>query len=51
MSTRRTTISEVFSLIGSAIATAAAVESARQPRARDLKALGIDPEQFRQIRL
>lgn len=35
--------------VGSAAAVAGAVESGRQPKARDLKTLGIDAEQFRSI--
>lgn len=33
----------------SAIAAASAVDNGRQPKARDLRALGIDPELFRRI--
>jgi hypothetical protein len=40
----------LFNLIGSALAVAAAVESGRAPRNRDLRGLGIEPEQFRKIR-
>lgn len=36
-------------VFGSAVATASAVEAGRQPRARDLKVLGIDPGAFRSI--
>lgn len=35
--------------VGSAAAVAGAVEGGRQPKARDLKTLGIDAEQFRSI--
>lgn len=35
--------------VGSAAAIVGAVESGRSPSARDLKALGIEPEQFRAI--
>lgn len=35
--------------VGSAAAVTSAVENGRDPRARDLKALGIEPEQFRSI--
>lgn len=48
MSTR-TKIGELFDIFGSAIAAASAVEARRQPKARDLRTLGIDPERFRQI--
>jgi hypothetical protein len=51
MSTNRTRIGEILSVIGDAIATAAAVRNGRQPKARNLRGLGIDPEQFRKIRL
>lgn len=47
---QRTTLGEVFGIIGDALATAAAVRQHRQPAARHLRGLGIDPEQFRQIR-
>ena len=39
----------LFDLFGSAIAVAAATDSGRRPRARDLQALGIDPKQFNGI--
>jgi len=39
-----------MSIFGSAIAAASAVNQGREPNARDLNALGIDPEKFRQIR-
>jgi len=35
--------------VGSAAAVSGAVQVGRQPRARDLKALGIEPAQFRSI--
>ena len=38
-------------LVGSAINVAGAVESKRAPRDLDLNRLGIDPAQFRKIRL
>lgn len=44
--------SQFFNLLdifGSAVAAAAATESGRAPRARDLRKLGIDPQQFRRI--
>ncbi|WP_274626218.1 hypothetical protein [Arvimicrobium flavum] len=46
---KRITLSEVLGIIGDAVATAAAVRNRRQPAARHLRGLGIDPEQFRQI--
>lgn len=49
MSTR-IKIGDLFDIFGSAIAAASAVDARRQPKARDLRALGIDPEQFRKIR-
>ncbi len=51
--TARTKISflgEVLSVMGDAIAAAAAVRQHRTPRAENLVKLGIDPEQFREIR-
>lgn len=48
---KRTTFSEVLGVIGDALATAAAVRNGYQPHARNLRGLGIDPEQFRKIRL
>lgn len=51
MSTRsRTTFGELIGIFGSAIAAASAVNHGRQPNARDLRALGIDPERFREIK-
>lgn len=46
---QRTRIGELFHVLGNAIAVASAVTHGRQPKARDLHGLGIDPEQFRQI--
>lgn len=46
---KRNAFIEMFSIIGDAMATAAAVENRRQPDARHLRGLGIDPEQFRKI--
>lgn len=45
----RNTVSAIFGTIGSAIRAAAAVEGNREPRARDLKTLGIDPAAFSKI--
>jgi hypothetical protein len=46
---KRTGFGEVFSLIGDAVAAAAAVRTHRQPDAQTLRRLGIDPDQFNQI--
>lgn len=50
-SNRRITFTEVLGIIGDAIVTAAAVSNGYQPKARNLRGLGIDPKQFRNIRL
>jgi len=50
MSRPRIRITEILSIIGDAIAAASAVEAGRQPKARNLRGLGIDPKQFRDIR-
>lgn len=49
MSTKRSALREFFTLIGDAVAVSAAVRGGRQPADRNLRGLGIDPEQFRQI--
>lgn len=46
----RSRFGELIGIFGSAIAAASAVNHGRQPNARDLRALGIDPEKFRQIK-
>jgi tRNA A37 threonylcarbamoyladenosine synthetase subunit TsaC/SUA5/YrdC len=46
----RSTIHDLIEIFGSAIAAASAAKHGRQPNARDLRALGIDPAHFRQIR-
>lgn len=46
---RRSTIAEIMSVMGDALAVAAAVRQGKQPAARNLRGLGIEPEQFRQI--
>lgn len=46
---RRSRIAGFLSAFGSAIAASAAVERGAKPKARDLRALGIDPEQFGRI--
>jgi hypothetical protein len=42
-------IGNFLDVLRCAAAAASATESGRQPRARDLRVLGIDPEQFRRI--
>jgi hypothetical protein len=46
---RPSRLGEIFSLMGDAIAAAAAVRMHRQPDAHTLRRLGIDPEQFARI--
>jgi len=43
---RNSGIGEFFTMMGSAISAAAAVEAGRQPRSQDLRRLGIDPLRF-----
>jgi hypothetical protein len=43
--------SQFIAVFGAATAAAAAAESGRQPRARDLRTLGVDPDAFAKIRL
>ena len=51
MSTKtRSSLVEFMSIFGSAIAAASAINHGRQPHARDLRGLGIDPQQFRTIK-
>jgi hypothetical protein len=47
---RKTGIGEFFNIMGSAISTAAAIETGRRPNAGDLRRLGIDPMRFNTIR-
>jgi len=47
--TRHSFVSEILTVIGDAMATASAVQQGRQPKARNLRGLGIDPAQFREI--
>ena len=47
--TRNRGLGRAFSIIGDVIATTAAVRAHRQPEARALRRLGIDPEQFARI--
>jgi hypothetical protein len=51
MSNRKLTsqINGFFTAFGSAIAVASAIDNGRRPKARDLRTLGIDPEQFGRI--
>jgi hypothetical protein len=44
------TIGSFFEVFGSALAVSRAIEGRRQPPARDLAVLGIDPASFRNIR-
>jgi hypothetical protein len=50
MNRTSTFLNEMFGALGSAIAVASATEQGRQPRAHDLRRLGINPEQYRGIR-
>jgi hypothetical protein len=42
-------IGDFLDMIGSAVAVSRAVEASKQPRAADLRRLGIDPANFRRI--
>ena len=42
-------LGSAFDVFGSAVAAASAVEGGREPQARHLRTLGIDPEAFRSI--
>jgi len=44
-------IGQFLTIFGSSIAVASATREGRQPNARDLEILGIDPVEFRKIRL
>ena len=46
---RQSRIAGFFNLLGSAVAASAAVERRAKPEARDLRILGVDPEQFGRI--
>lgn len=46
---KRSTLSAFFGTIGSAINASRAVEGNRAPNSADLRALGIDPVEFRKI--
>jgi hypothetical protein len=43
------TLREVLSVLGNALATAAAIRQGTEPKARNLRGLGIDPSEFRKI--
>ncbi len=47
--TRHSLVSEILAVIGDAMASASAVQQRRQPTAKNLRGLGIDPAQFRKI--
>ena len=47
--TRHSLVSEILTVIGDALASASAVQQGRQPKARNLRGLGIDPVEFRKI--
>lgn len=49
MTRKPSLLRDLFSMFGAANAAAAATHEHRYPRARDLQALGIKPEQFRSI--
>ena len=49
MTRKPSLLRDLFSMFGAANAAAAATHEHRNPRARDLRALGIKPEQFRAI--
>ncbi|MER2534698.1 MAG: hypothetical protein ABTQ31_05985 [Rhizobiaceae bacterium] len=42
-------VGNFLDVFGSAVAASRAIEAGRQPRARDLKALGINPDSFARI--
>ena len=49
MTRKPSLLRDLFSMFGAANAAAAATHEHRTPRGRDLRALGINPEQFRTI--
>lgn len=49
MNRKASLLRDLFSMFGAANAAAAATHESRTPRARDLRALGIDPRQFHAI--
>jgi hypothetical protein len=48
--TRRGRFSRALAVFGAAISVSAAVEGGRRPKRNDLRALGIDPQSFDQLR-
>jgi hypothetical protein len=48
--TKYSFLSEVLSTMGNALATAAALHRGGEPTAKNLRALGIDPAEFRKIK-
>lgn len=50
MSANRNRLAQLFDILGSAVAAAAAEDRGQAPRARDLRNLGIDPATYRNIR-
>jgi hypothetical protein len=44
-------LGRALTVFGAAVAAAAAAESHHQPRSRDLRTLGVDPQAFSKIRL
>jgi len=49
MNRKHSLLRDLFSMFGAANAAAAATHESRTPRARDLRALGIDPRQYHAI--
>jgi|GEM_PF-1639860 len=47
---KRSKLVELLGVFGNAVAAASAVNHGRQPNAHDLRALGIEPAQFRTIK-
>ncbi|CAN7399115.1 hypothetical protein [Rhizobium sp. LjRoot254] len=44
-------LGRALTVFGAAVAAAAAAESGHQPRSRDLRTLGVDPDVFSKIHL
>lgn len=49
MTRKPSLLRELYEMFGAANAAAAATQESRAPSARDLRALGIEPRQFRAI--
>jgi hypothetical protein len=49
MNRKPSLLRDLFGMFGAANAAAAATHESRTPRARDLRALGIDPRQYHAI--